>query len=165
MRSSGAASGSVSKRRADVGPPAVRGDLRGHVVEDVDEWRQSRLDRMLGQHPARERVQRADGGGVEVVEAGPRPRRTIPAGLARVFQGHPHPVAQLGGGLLGERDGGDVRSGTPSSTTSPTNRLTSTDVLPDPAPAPTNSVSASDEVARARSAASGSSTALTRTSR
>ena len=95
-----------------LGPAVVEGDHRRHLVEHLDARRQARLDGVLGQDPLGEAVQRADGGGIEVVEGrlAALQRRGV-AGTASALGGGVEPatdpVAQLGGRLLGEGDRGD----------------------------------------------------------
>ncbi len=93
----------------EAAPPVVERDRRRDLVEDLDPRGQAGLDRVLAEDPLGEAVERPDRGPVEVVERGPAARR--PAGVAAVRelgrQRPADPVAQLGRGLLGERDRGD----------------------------------------------------------
>ena len=65
---------------------------------------------MLGQEPLGEGVQGADGGAVELVERDPAAVADLGAGagVGLSLELLADPVAQLGGGLVGEGDGGDV---------------------------------------------------------
>ena len=118
----------------EAAPPVVEGDGRRHLVEHLDAWRQPRLDGVLDQQPLGEAVERADGGAVELAQcldaaggdgragagravAGPEVELAL-AGVAPgvagagalelVVEAPAHTVAQLGRGLLGERDGRDL---------------------------------------------------------
>ena len=71
----------------------------------------ARLDRERGENPLRERVQRADRGVVELIERADvngRARSGTTSRGAAARTGRAHPVAQLGRGLLRERDRGDA---------------------------------------------------------
>ena len=72
------------------------------LVEDGESRRQAGIDREVEQHPAGKRVQRADRRMIESVE------RRAGFGARIVFEAAAGSAAQLGGGLLGERDGGDA---------------------------------------------------------
>jgi hypothetical protein len=69
--------GILEQRGAERRPAIFEGDLRADLVRHLHERWQARLDRMLRQHALRERVEGADGRGVEVVQRlfGPRARR------------------------------------------------------------------------------------------
>ena len=116
----------------EAAPPVVEGDGRRHLVEHLDAWGQPRLDGVLDQQPLGEAVERADGGAVELAQcldavggdgrcgagravAGPRSSCPWPvspwvsrARVELVVEAPAHAVAQLGCGLLGERDGRDL---------------------------------------------------------
>ena len=141
-----ARSASSSTLVEEVLPPLVEGQLALQLVEHGEPRRQPGLDRELEQDPPGERVQRADRGVVERRRA----RRGAAPSAARLAEPLAQPVAQLGGGLLGERDGGDRRrSGRPRRRASRM-RPTSAVVLPAPAPASTNSVVAVSARMRSR---------------
>ena len=69
---------------AERAPPPLVLDAGADLVEHLDARREAGLDRVLGQDPLGERVQRADGGAVELVE-----RR---AAAARRRRGRPPPA-------------------------------------------------------------------------
>ena len=94
--------GVVEQLVEEVLPALVERQLALQLVEHGEPGRQAGLDRELEQDAPGEGVQRADRGVVEGVERGLAQRR-------RPALGEPlaEAVAQLGGGLLGERDGGD----------------------------------------------------------
>ena len=108
----GVLDGGIGEQAVDETAPAVvEGDRRGDLVEHVDPRRQPGLDGVLGQQPLGEAVQRPDGGAVELVERRGHPPRHVVAGRRlrlQVVEAAADPVAQLGRGLLGERDGGHV---------------------------------------------------------
>ena len=90
-------------------PPLVEREQRRDFVVDFDTRRQAGLDRERGEDPLRERVERADRGVVEVVEgvvaaiARDRVERVV---AGAVLELRAHTIAELGRGLLGERDRG-----------------------------------------------------------
>ena len=63
--------GVVEQAVEQVVPPLVEGELALQLVEHGEPRRQAGLDGELEQDPPGERVQRADGGAVELVEGGP----------------------------------------------------------------------------------------------
>ena len=65
--------GIVEQLVDEAGPALLERDLRRDVVEHLDARRQAGLDRVLGEEPLRERVQRGDRGRVELVERQRRP--------------------------------------------------------------------------------------------
>ncbi len=89
-------------------PALLEGDLRLDLVHHLDGRRQARFDRVLAQQALGEGVEGADGGGVGGVEGPPAafPDDVVGTGGGPALELDPHPVAQLGGGFLGERDGG-----------------------------------------------------------
>ena len=93
----------VEQHLEEVGEALVERRRALHFVEHTELRRQLGLHRELTEQTARERVQRADGG---LVEIGQRGGRGVVRG--RCFQRAADLVAQLGGGLLGERDCGDA---------------------------------------------------------
>ena len=100
--------GIVEELVEDARPPTVERHRGRHLVEHLHPRRQLGLDGVLRQQPLRERVQRADGGAVELRQRGP-----AEVGLGSGARGHllqlaPDAVAQLGARLLREGDGGDV---------------------------------------------------------
>ena len=95
--------GVVEQLVEQVLPALVERELALQLVEHGEARRQAGLDGELEQDAAGERVQRADRGVVEAVEGG-LTRVGSPGGSASTLA---QAVAQLGGGLLGERDGGD----------------------------------------------------------
>ena len=147
--------GVVEELVAERAPAPLELDAGADLVEHLDPRREPGLDRVLREEPLGERVQRADGGAVELVE-----RRLAPGGYERSRSppgrgGGPYAapadaVAELGRRLLGEGDGGDRRSSTSPVRDEATTRSTSAVVLPDPAPASTNSVAPSSVAAPRR---------------
>ena len=100
-----AGSGSSSSRSSRSSHCSSNASPLSSSSSTVKPGRQPGLDGELEQQPAGERVQRADRRVVETFERGGR-------GLGAVDPVEPrstHPRAQLGGRLLGERDGGDAR--------------------------------------------------------
>ena len=101
--------GVVEQGLEEVGEPLVERGGALHFVEHLELRWQLRLDRELVEQSAGERVQRADGRQIEIGERGRAPvgrwhrRRSAAACSERADA-----VAQLGRGLLGERDGGDA---------------------------------------------------------
>ena len=90
------------------GPEAlVEVELGGDLVLHGDRRREPSLEGERGEHPLGEGVQRAQGGLVEVVEGGGEARRGALLADGPLLERHPDAVAQLVGGLLRERDGGD----------------------------------------------------------
>ena len=90
-------------------PAFLEGELALELVEHPESGRQTGLHGIVVQDPAGEGVQRADRGVVEGVEREVHPLgvdRVVGIGLCRDQLGA-QAMAQLGGGLLGERDGGD----------------------------------------------------------
>ena len=90
-------------------PALLEGELALELVEHPESGRQTGLHGIVVQDPSGEGVQRADRGVVEGVEREVHPLgvdRVVSVGLRRGQLGA-QAVAQLGGGLLGERDGGD----------------------------------------------------------
>ena len=90
-------------------PAFLEGELALELVEHPESGRQTGLHGIVVQDPAGEGVQRADRGVVEGVEREVHPLgvdRVVGIGLCRDQLG-PQAMAQLGGRLLGERDGGD----------------------------------------------------------
>ena len=149
--------GVVEQLVDEAGPALLERELRRDVVEHLDARREPGLDRVLGEEPLRERVQGGHRGAVELLEraaAARAPRRPCRRRAARSLERAADAVAQLGRGLLGERDRGDLaHRARRGRVTSATTRSTSALVLPDPAPASTNSVSSSaldDRGTRAR---------------
>ena len=71
------------------------------------------FDGVLGEEPLRERVQRRHRGAVELLEGELAARRRDGSSVAarRLLERPADPVAQLGRGLLGERDRGDLAHG------------------------------------------------------
>ena len=67
-------------------PALVERDRRCDLVHHLDQWRQSGLDRVRGEDPLREGVQRADRGGVELVQRvrGARSASTVVARESRL---------------------------------------------------------------------------------
>ncbi len=92
----------------DAGPPPVERDRGGHLVEHLHPGRELCLHRVLRQQPLRERVQRADRRPVELGHRLPAAVGLRAVVLRPVLEGAAEAVAQLGPGLLGEGDGGDV---------------------------------------------------------
>lgn len=87
-------------------PALLEGDRRADLVHHLDQRWQAGLDRVLGQDPVSEGVQRADRRTVQVVQG-----LTGALLLLGIGIGEPHrlqlgaqPVAQLCAGLLGESD-------------------------------------------------------------
>jgi hypothetical protein len=99
----------VEQAVAELPPPFLELDLGRDLVEHLDVGRQPRLDRMLGQDPLGERVQRGDRGGIHLLERGTE----RPSGVCRhlVLERMADAVTQFGGGLLGERDRRDLAHG------------------------------------------------------
>ena len=101
----------VEQLGAQRDPAVVEGDPGGDLIEHLDQRREAGLHRMLAEDALREGVQGADRGCVEVVQRFGRTLGALGAdvgGGERVLERSPKPVAQLGAGLLGEGDGGDV---------------------------------------------------------
>ncbi len=98
----------VEQRRLQLRPAFLERDRRADLVLHVDDRRQPRLDRVLGEQALRERVQRADRGAVEVVERLLRRVVLIRIGSPHLLELGAQPVAQFGARLLGERHRGDV---------------------------------------------------------
>jgi hypothetical protein len=95
----------------DAGPAPVERHRGRDLVEHLDLGGELRLHRVLGEEPLGERVEGADGGPVELAEGVAAARRLLRRGGGvglPALQLSPHPVAQLGAGLLGEGDGGDL---------------------------------------------------------
>ena len=92
----------------DARPPLVEVDQRRHLVHDLDRRRQPGLDGVLDEDPLGEGVEGAQGGAVEVDECRRRHRRLRSVAAGQVLEPAPHPVTQLGGGPVGEGDGGQV---------------------------------------------------------
>ncbi len=96
----------VAEQRASCPAPALRErDAGAQFVDDLDARRQPGLDRVLLEHARSERVDGADRGGVKII------KRRIPLRRrqsGRHLQCGSHPISQLAGGLLGERDGGNA---------------------------------------------------------
>ena len=99
----------VEQAVAELAPALFELDLRRDLVEHLDVGRQACLDGVLGQDPLRERVQRRDGRDVDLLERGAE-QLTVRT-LELLFERGPDPVAQLRGGLLGERDRRDLAHG------------------------------------------------------
>ena len=94
-------------------PAFGEGHLGGDLVEDLDQWRQAGLDRVLAEDPLREGVQGPDRGGVQVVQrlGGAFRAAVVAAGLGvadRGLERRAQLVPQLGGGLVGERHRRDL---------------------------------------------------------
>ena len=93
-------------------PARFERQARRDLVAHLDARRQSDLDRELGEDALRKRVQGADRGRVETIERGLAPgahdvgREGIVGPPPKL---PPDAIAQLGRGLVGERDGGDRR--------------------------------------------------------
>ena len=91
-------------------PSLVEVDLGPELVEHLHTGRETGFDRVFEQQALREGVQGADRGAVELVER-PKPLLggLILAGVGNeVLESLAHPLAQLGGGLLGEGDRRDA---------------------------------------------------------
>ncbi len=110
----GSLHGGIGQELIDEARPAVvEGHGRGHLVEHLDARGDARLDRVLAQDAPGEAVQRADGGAVEVVECGAAPLGPLLVAIGRglgplAVEPLAYAVAQLGRGLLGEGDGGQL---------------------------------------------------------
>ena len=108
-------SGSSSRLVAGAPPALLEREQRRHFVTHLDARGQSGLHGKCSEDALREGVKRADRGVVERLECA---RRTACApsgsivGRSRLrLQLAAHTVAELGGGLLGERDRGDAAHG------------------------------------------------------
>ena len=107
-------SGVVEQLVEETGPALLERHLRRDVVEDLDTGREAGLDRVLHEEPLRERVQGRHRGAVEIVEGGGGACRRHRMGVhliridGHAFEFAADAVAQLGGRLLGERDGHDL---------------------------------------------------------
>ena len=90
-------------------PAFLEGEVALELVEHAETGRQSGGDRELGEQAPGERVQGADRGVVELVEGGLELGMCEQVGAAGGLgpQGFAEAVAEIGGGLLGEGDGGD----------------------------------------------------------
>ena len=95
------------------------------------------------------------GRAVELVESCPGQRGGWPALQRRLLERVPHPVAQLGGGLVGEGDGGDHAHRHAGFGDQRLDALDERPRLAETAPASTKSVEPSSELMRRRSESSG----------
>ncbi len=94
----------------ELAPARFERNSRGDLVAHRDARRQTDLDRELREDALREGVEGADRGGVEVVERGSAPGaddRGRPLVVGEAPELVTDAIAQLGRGLLGERDRGD----------------------------------------------------------
>ena len=97
----------------EAGPPLLVGQLGRHLVEHVHARRQAGGHGELVEQPAGEAVQGGDGGQVGLGDGPAAPGGgLVVAGLVGALgldlEPHPDAGAQLGGGRLGEGDGGHV---------------------------------------------------------
>ncbi len=87
----------------------VEGHRRADFVEHLDARWESSLNGVLGEQALRERMERADGGTVELFEGLSAPLRLfVRSALGCPFESGPDAVAQFGPGLFGEGDGRDA---------------------------------------------------------
>ena len=101
--------GIVEQPVEQVVPPLVEREVALELVEHGEAGREPGLDRELVQQPPGERVQRADRSVIEIVEGGGQDAAGVGAPRPQRRSGRGAGVAQVGGGLLGERDRGDRR--------------------------------------------------------
>ena len=154
------APGRSGARRGNDDQRASKATVGADLVEHLDPRRQPRLDRVLGQQPLGERVERADGRPVELIER-------LPARYPRSpRRGRPRPPSR-GRRRMRSRSSAPAfsvkvmaatrRSSTlPSDAPAPGPAVTRADVFPDPAPASTKRVERRDrEWIRSRAAWSG----------
>ncbi|MEZ5262744.1 MAG: hypothetical protein R2755_13455 [Acidimicrobiales bacterium] len=94
-------------------PAVLGGQLRGHLVGHRHPRRETGVDGELAEQPAGEAVQGGDGGAVGVGQglAAPVELEQVGGGGEPALEVGADAAAQLGGGGLGERDGGDVGQG------------------------------------------------------
>ncbi len=95
----------------DASPATIKGDARGDLVEDLHPRRELGLHGVLGEDALGEGVEGADGGAVELADGGLAAGGRLGRGggsLGVLVEIATHAIAQLGAGLLGEGDGGDV---------------------------------------------------------
>ena len=97
----------------ELGPPILEGQLAGDLVKDLEARREAGLEGVVGQEPAGEAVKSGQCRQVDVGEGEVGQPATL---LVDVVAGHllefaAEPVAEFGGGLLGEGDGDDFLDG------------------------------------------------------
>ena len=129
----------VAKRR----PAALEGHRRADLVEHLDPRRQPGLDRVLGEQTLGERVERADGRAVELLQSdsGSAAPRSPSGSASAAFSSSARIRSRSSAPAFSVKVIAAIRrSSTWPPDTSAKTRWTRADVFPDPAPASTNSV-------------------------